>query len=194
MIKPKSEKEVLEIQSMVRDEWDNALVGNPEYFDLEATVTDNGMFEYETPILKAHLYTDVDKPRPVGEKVTVRVSSIDIASWEQLLACMLITENEVRKNVVYVLLMSNNTVKIGRTKNFNQRKKTISTSSGLTIKKYWHTSMMEVKDASRIKNGAHNHFKKHRTKGEFFSIAYKDACAYVNKLSSCEGNNHAETD
>lgn len=194
MISPNSEKEVLEIQNMVRDEWDGALVGNPKYFDLEATVTNDGMFEYETPILKAHLYHHVDKPRPAGEKVTVRVSAIDIASWEQLLASMLTTENEVRKNVVYVLLMSNNAVKIGRTKNFNKRKNTISTSSGLTIKKYWHTPMMEVKDASRIESMAHKHFKKHRTKGEFFSIAYKDACAYVNKLSSCEDNNHAETD
>ena len=194
MIEPKTEQEVLELQNKVRKAHENALMGIPRHYDLEAIVGSNGMLEFKTPILRATLYHKSDKPRPLGEKVIVRVAATEITSWEDFLACMLsVKKKDARKNVVYVLLMSNGAIKIGRTKHFNKRQKTISLSSGLEVTKYWHTQMVDIKKASRSENMAHKHFKEHRNKGEFFSVSYKDACNYVKELLSREEETNAET-
>jgi hypothetical protein len=196
MVKPKTKEEIKELQDKVKQQHENVLSGKQEYFFLDAIVTDEyGSIEYETPILKSRLTNKINKILPKGQRIKVRVPAINVSSWENFLASMLIIrKKEIRKNSVYVLFMSNDTVKIGRTKNFAQRKKTISKASGLDIKEYWHTPMINIKKASKIENMAHKHFKKYRNNGEFFSVDYKKACAYVKELLSFEDCNHAETD
>ena len=161
--------------------WTDALDGNPPYLDLEAVV-ESEMFNIETPILHMPLRIALDKPRPNGEKVTLRMSAIEITSWDNMWAPLLRTEGDVAKSIVYVLLMENDAVKIGRSEHFKRRMATISTSSGLNVKKYWHTDKLKKSEASRIETQAHRHFKQERIKGEFFSVDYGTACRYVKGL------------
>lgn len=191
MVKPKTKEEIKELQDKVKQQHENVLSGKQEYFYLDAIVTDEyGSIEYETPILKSRLTNKINKILPKGQRIKVRVPAINVSSWENFLASMLIIrKKEIRKNSVYVLFMSNDTVKIGRTKNFAQRKKTISKASGLDVKEYWHTPMININKASKIESMAHKHFKKYRNIGEFFSVDYKKACAYVKELLSSEDCN-----
>lgn len=81
--------------------------------------------------------------------------------------------------VVYVLEMSNNTVKIGVTHDFKQRKKTIKGHSGLTITREWSSSEMPRNIAFKVEHLCHDELKEHKTQGEFFNIPFDDACFTV---------------
>jgi hypothetical protein len=178
-VKTKAEKEA--IKERARKAWTDALDGKPPYLDVEAVV-ENERFNFKTPILHMPLSIALDKPRPSGEKVTLRMSAIEITSWDNLWVPLLEIESDKTKSVVYVLLMENDTVKIGRSEHFERRMATISTSSGLNVKKYWHTDKLTRNEASRIETQAHRHFKQDRRKGEFFNIDFKRACGYVKGL------------
>jgi hypothetical protein len=80
-----------------------------------------------------------------------------------------------KQSCVYVLLMSNNTVKIGRSKEFEKRKRTIETSSGLTVLKNYHTELLDFNDACEIENNCHRYYKDNKVKGEFFHIDFEEA-------------------
>jgi hypothetical protein len=163
--------------------WERAISGEVTYMDVEAEVVDGEKFKYKTPISKLTLYTALDKPRPIGEHVILRIPAMDVASWDYMFSMFPPPEKHPANTVVYVLLMENGTVKIGRSKNFEQRKATISTSSGMVIKKHWHTKKFTRAEASKIETGSHKHFKANRIKGEFFSVDFDKACAYVEKLA-----------
>ena len=72
--------------------------------------------------------------------------------------------------------MKNSAVKIGVTQNFERRKDTISTSSGLEIVKWCRTEYLPKKEAYSIESICHKVFASHRIKGEFFDILYESAC------------------
>lgn len=84
-------------------------------------------------------------------------------------------------NCVYILEMENGTVKIGCTKNFSERAKQISTSSGLKIKNWCHSEYVEKNIAVQIERICHEFFSDTRILGEFFKISFEDA---RQKLSS----------
>lgn len=176
-----------EIVSNKREEaslaWKRALSGEDIYIDVDAEVIDDNLFKFESPILKLTLYTSVDKPRPVGEHVTLRLSAMEVSSWD-LMFSSFHHEEPQKDTVVYVLLMENGTVKIGRSKNFEQRKATISTSSGMIVKKWWRTTKCTRMEAAKIETGSHKHFKANRIKGEFFNVDFDEACDYVKKLAT----------
>ena len=168
--------------------WERAVSGEVTYIDVEAEVIDGERFHFESPIFKVGLYAHLDKPRPIGERVTLRMHAMDIAPWDHLFSFLSSVGMEA-DTVVYVLLMENDTVKIGRSRNFEQRKATISTSSGMIVKKWWRTKKCTRLEAAKIETGSHKHFKANRIKGEFFNVDFDEACAYVKKLAGndCHG-------
>ncbi len=182
MRKAKSRKEYEAIQQEAETAWKDAIDGELPYIDIEATVIDDQFFEFETPVLHLRLRQALDKPRPIGERVTLRMPKLEIASWDNMFSVFALDERKC-DTVAYVLLMENGTVKIGRSKNFEQRKATISTSSGMIIKKWWHSKKLTRQEASKVETGSHKHFKANRIKGEFFSVDFDEACAYVKKLA-----------
>ena len=82
---------------------------------------------------------------------------------------------------VYALEMSNDTVKIGKTKNFESRMRTIASSSGLEVTNYFHTEYVNSEIAGKIERACHSTFSAHRTKGEFFNINFDEACRELEK-------------
>jgi len=83
---------------------------------------------------------------------------------------------------VYVLEMSNDTVKIGISKNVNNRIKTITSSSGLAVLNLYKSKMFEKEIALTIEKACHCKFAAARVKGEFFKISFADACAELKSL------------
>lgn len=82
-------------------------------------------------------------------------------------------------HVVYVLQMSNTTVKIGVTQDITQRKKTIKGNSGLNILKEWCTDLIPRRIAYKVEALSHKELEGHKTQGEFFDIPFDDACFTV---------------
>lgn len=81
--------------------------------------------------------------------------------------------------VVYVLQMSNNTVKIGVSQDITQRKKTIKGHSGLNILMQWCTELIPRRIAYKVEALSHKELAEHKTQGEFFDIPFDDACFTV---------------
>ncbi len=84
---------------------------------------------------------------------------------------------------VYAFEMSNDTVKIGYTKNIRQRMQTISSGSGLEILNGYATEFVDSEIAYQIEQACHETFDAYRVKGEFFRISFKEACAELNKYA-----------
>lgn len=87
---------------------------------------------------------------------------------------------EIAQKCVYVLLMSNSTVKIGYTGNFERRRRQIEMGSGLTVIRDLHTPYLNEKIARLIESLCHIMFSSRRIKGEFFSVEFSEVCAKVN--------------
>ena len=90
--------------------------------------------------------------------------------------------SEPPRNCVYVLQMSNNTVKIGVTQNFTKRSNTISTSSGMEVVREWHTKDLPKGEAYKIESSCHKTFRDKRIKGEFFNIPFDDAVSELKRF------------
>ena len=84
---------------------------------------------------------------------------------------------------VYALEMDNQTVKIGKTRNFENRMRTISSSSGLEVVNCYHTEYVHHDVATKIEKACHETFDTFRTKGEFFKITFEEACAELVKYA-----------
>lgn len=91
---------------------------------------------------------------------------------------------EQKEHVVYVLQMENGTVKIGRSKQLEKRKKVLENSSGLKIINEWCTKKMFRQDASKLETKAHKHFSLNKKRSEYFCIDFYEA---VNFLIKHEG-------
>ena len=90
-------------------------------------------------------------------------------------------KNFDNKKCVYVLLTENQTVKIGISGNFNQRKNTVASSSGAKILNWAHTDYLEKSQARNIERKCHKKFQAQRLKGEFFAISFETACEELKK-------------
>lgn len=91
---------------------------------------------------------------------------------------------EPPKKCVYIIHLSNDTVKIGVTQDFYRRMNTISTSSGLEVVNWCHSEYLPKRDAYAIESGCHKIFKEHKTKGEFFNINFEDASTELEKYAT----------
>lgn len=86
---------------------------------------------------------------------------------------------------LYVILMSNQSVKIGIAHDVDRRYSQIKASSGMEIIKHWESDLLE--DAYVLETKLHKKFKKHRLKGEYFNINYDEAVAQAKEVAMISG-------
>ena len=120
------------------------------------------------------------------EKIETSIGHLDIVQQTNLLPDF--QPSKPKKFHVYALELSNGTVKIGIAQNVSKRANTVSHSSGLHIFDVYHTK--PAVNARQVELACHKSFDNFRTKGEFFKISFKDACAEINKhLSEIDSAN-----
>ena len=88
---------------------------------------------------------------------------------------------EKPKKCVYILEMSNHSVKIGVATDFEKRHNTIMRSSGMEIVNWGRTDYISAEAAYKIESTCHKYFKDKRLKGEFFNITFAEACQELKK-------------
>lgn len=82
---------------------------------------------------------------------------------------------------VYVLDMDNELVKIGISDRIERRIREIQLSSGFAVHRHHETGLLNDSAALKLESDLHNHFAAYRTYGEFFKIAFEEACAELDK-------------
>ena len=85
------------------------------------------------------------------------------------------------QSCVYVWQMNNGTVKIGVTADVIKRLNTIEHSSGLEVNDTFSTAQIDRRVAYKIENACHKTFAAYRTKGEFFTVSFAEACVELKK-------------
>lgn len=88
---------------------------------------------------------------------------------------------ETPKKAVYVIRMSNGTIKIGVSQDIETRLRTLANTSGMEIVESYHTEYVEPKTAFKVEHLCHKKFNGSRKRGEYFGISFKDACKAVNE-------------
>ena len=81
--------------------------------------------------------------------------------------------------VVYVLLMSNLTVKIGMTKDLTDRIKQIQAETGLFVLDFDSTKFMPREDAVALEAALKEKFAPYAMGGEFFDVRFRDVIAQL---------------
>lgn len=89
---------------------------------------------------------------------------------ELIIRNMIEKETNDLKKCMYLLEMSNGTIKIGIAKDVERRISQIKTASGMDVKKCIFTSSFE--NAHKYENGLHRKYKKDRKNGEYFSTSF----------------------
>ncbi|MBR0060452.1 MAG: ORF6N domain-containing protein [Selenomonadaceae bacterium] len=77
--------------------------------------------------------------------------------------------------VVYILLMSNGSIKIGYTSNLTERIKQLKAETKLDVLNYATTPFMSVDKAKDLEKALHEHYAAYREEGEFFDVKFTDA-------------------
>ena len=80
---------------------------------------------------------------------------------------------------VYVILYESGMIKIGKTKNFKQRLKTLASATPHRPSK---THFHPTDKHSEVESMLHRHFKERRANGEFFRVEFDVAVAELNRL------------
>ena len=81
--------------------------------------------------------------------------------------------------VVYVLLMSNGTVKIGMTKDLTDRVKQLKAETGLFVLDFDSTKFMPREDAVALEAALKEKFAPYAMGGEFFDVRFRDVIAQL---------------
>ena len=84
---------------------------------------------------------------------------------------------------VYVLEMSDGSVKIGYTKRFCNRMSEIKRQSKLSVKNIFFTAIMSCENARLVERCTKEIFSSSKLGGEFFSVKFAAACAAVDSFS-----------
>ena len=85
---------------------------------------------------------------------------------------------------VYILLLSNKTVKIGMTQDFVRRLRQIERGSGLSVIESFHTEYMDSSLAKRLEKCCQEHFADKRLCGEFFNVSFEEAQTELQRLTA----------
>ena len=88
------------------------------------------------------------------------------------------------KSCIYIAELSNNALKIGRSKNPKKRLSAISNGSGLEIIR---STYIETISANAVESALKKRFADNRIKGEFFKITFEEACEELKKYADIEG-------
>jgi len=89
-----------------------------------------------------------------------------------------ITEN-FELAVVYILLMSDGTVKVGMTKDLSERIKQIQAQTGRNVLNFKSTPFMLIKDARELESALKEKFAAYKISGEYFDMRFVDACESI---------------
>lgn len=84
---------------------------------------------------------------------------------------------------VYVLEMSDGSVKIGYTKRFCNRMSEIKRQSKLSVKNIFFTAIMSRENARLVERCTKEIFSSSKLGGEFFSVKFDEACAAVDSFA-----------
>ena len=98
------------------------------------------------------------------------------------------TEIKLNFACVYVLLMSDGTVKIGHTGRLRARVAEIERQTGLTVNNLYFTLSMPREDARFIEWACQKKFSSRRKGGEFFSVSFDEACAAMTSFVKVVGS------
>ena len=119
------------------------------------------------------------KPAPV---VTTS-SALDVKEEIELLKKQFTLLTSAELAVVYVLLMSNGTVKIGMTQNLTERIKQLKYEKGLDTFKLYSSSFMLRDDAAKLEKALHEKYAPLRWRGEFYKARFVDVVADIKALA-----------
>jgi len=89
------------------------------------------------------------------------------------------------KGSVYVLEDQNGNIKIGRSKNPNERINAIRTQGNHVFKNVYISK--STSEYEKLERELHKHYKKHRLQGEWFAVSFEDAKENVETLASVIG-------
>ena len=84
---------------------------------------------------------------------------------------------------VYVLEMSDGSVKIGYTKRFCNRMSEIKRQSKMSVKNIFFTAIMSRENARLVERCTKEIFSSSKLDGEFFSVKFDEACAAVDSFA-----------
>lgn len=118
------------------------------------------------------------------------VRKVGLCSPEQILDKLLestTVETEPEKACVYVLRLSNGTVKIGVTADVLERARTIERQSGFKVERVYNSSPVNRDLALDVEKALHIKFANQRLEGEFFSVTFEGACR---EMERCLAERH----
>ena len=90
---------------------------------------------------------------------------------------------QLKAACVYVLLLSDNSVKIGHSSKIRRRVAKIKRQTGLTVNDLYFSSYMSREIARLIEWACQEKFSSRCIKGEFFSVSFEEACAAVDAFA-----------
>ena len=110
-------------------------------------------------------------------------SALDVKEEIELLKKQFTLLTSAELAVVYVLLMSNGTVKIGMTQNLTERIKQLKYEKGLDTFKLYSSSFMLRDDAAKLEKALHEKYAPLRWRGEFYKARFVDVVADIKALA-----------
>ena len=129
-------------------------------------------------IRKQGFYVADDAPAHVRANLSLKSKEV------ALLKNQLPAEKMIDFAVVYMLLMSNGSVKIGMTANLTERARQIKAESGLGVLDYVSTPFIAREDAVRLEESLKQRFNDKCLGGEFFAIRFYDSRCLLNSPTS----------
>lgn len=123
--------------------------------------------EYFSPLKEAYILECLSKNKPIYEKILM------YADFGYAYLLKTFQDNSKGNKSIYVIEMSNRSIKIGIACDVERRFKQICSSSGMDILKEYHTP--KILNAFEIEQKLHRHFKQKKLHGEYFHIDFDDA-------------------
>ena len=90
---------------------------------------------------------------------------------------------QLKDSHVYVVLLSNNTVKIGNASDINERIKQIESKTNLKVLNHHYSPLMTRKSARLMEIYCQKIFSPYKTDGEFFSVNFEATCNAIDIIA-----------
>ncbi|MBQ6004835.1 MAG: GIY-YIG nuclease family protein [Selenomonadaceae bacterium] len=90
---------------------------------------------------------------------------------------------QLKDSHVYVVLLSNNTVKIGNASDINERIKQIERKTNLKVLNHHYSPLMSRKSARLMEIYCQKIFSPYKTDGEFFSVNFEATCNAIDIIA-----------
>ena len=90
---------------------------------------------------------------------------------------------QLKDSHVYVVLLSNNTVKIGNASDINERIKQIERKTNLKVLNHHYSPLMTRKSARLMEIYCQKIFSPYKTDGEFFSVNFEATCNAIDIIA-----------